>query len=131
MNKHPVCTEGGHDEWGELRHVVVEHVGLLKDGEEAVGVAGEKSVRVSSSPTNAMSINNVAGSSLSPDSSTTSRWSRSSRSIKNNCVKKLNKKHLFGIALLMIVDLIWVGSAGLTKVYNNIHCNAMVTVKSH
>ena len=32
------------------------------------------------------------------------------------CRSALSKKHVFGIAMLVIVDLIWVGSAGLTRV---------------
>ena len=34
----------------------------------------------------------------------------------SRCNGSLDKRHMFGVALLVIVDLIWVGSAGLTKV---------------
>ena len=30
--------------------------------------------------------------------------------------RRVNRRQIFGIALLIVVDLIWVGSAGLTKV---------------
>ena len=45
------------------------------------------------------------------DDSMGSNGSRYSR-----CNGSLDKRHMFGVALLVIVDLIWVGSAGLTKV---------------
>ena len=87
----------------------------MEDQKDAVGVApvtdGDWKVRKPG-----MSINNsVSGSPLlsAVDSS------QSSSSNEGSCVKRLNKKHIFGIGLLVIVDLIWVGSAGLTKVIEN------------
>lgn len=39
----------------------------------------------------------------------------SNGSTYSRCNGSLDKRHMFGVALLVIVDLIWVGSAGLTK----------------
>ncbi len=128
MNKNSVGTNGRHDgNWGELRHVVVDHVDFTTkgDGKGEVGVAEQNSAS-SAGPTT-MSINNsIAGSSLSLGGH--SRSSTSSRFTKPSCIKKLNKKHLFGLALLMMVDLIWVGSAGLTKVSSIMHLTCTMEV---
>lgn len=37
-------------------------------------------------------------------------------SSSNRSKKRINKKEIFGVSMLVIVDLIWVGSAGLTRV---------------
>ena len=37
-------------------------------------------------------------------------------SSSNRNKKRINKKEIFGVSMLIIVDLIWVGSAGLTRV---------------
>ena len=37
-------------------------------------------------------------------------------SSSNRSKKRINKKEIFGVSMLIIVDLIWVGSAGLTRV---------------
>ena len=81
------------------------------------GVARLSSVGVAN-PEVAMSINNrVSGTALSPSEISPSIIPKAG----NRCYKgRISKKHIFGIVLLIIVDLIWVGSAGLTKVGNNV-----------
>ncbi len=109
-------TTNSKQGWGELTHVSTEAPEQEQLQKDAVGVApatdGAWKVRKPG-----MSINNAVSGSPLPS---TADSSQSSSSNEGSCAKRLNKKHLFGIALLVIVDLIWVGSAGLTKVIENL-----------
>lgn len=100
----------------ELRHVIDEDdsgsTRRLDDNDKTeVGVA--RDINASSAGPE-MSINNaIVGSPLSARESS---YSRSTPMVKS-WLKKLNKKHIFGVTLLLIVNVIWVGSAALTQVH--------------
>ncbi len=110
-------TTNSKQGWGEVTHVSTEspEQELLQKDTVGVAPATDGVVRITRKP--GMSINNAVSGSPLPS---TADSSQSSSSNKGSCAKRLNKKHLFGIALLVIVDLIWVGSAGLTKVIENL-----------
>lgn len=105
----------------ELHHVLVEKTTNTDDNHGAdnrnpiscsLQVCEGGAALTSSSA--GMSINNAIAGSPPP---TSQQSAHQSTPVMAKWLKKLNKKHLFGVLLLMIVDVIWVASAALTQVY--------------
>lgn len=105
------------------REAAEGHIGWASndvDGKElhVIGVGGESGDQLAKSPADeARGVADQQETEMSnPGRTETEDHARSSWLCRPACCRALSKKHMFGIAMLILVDLIWVGSAGLTKV---------------